>query len=313
MAKELGEILERKPSEVKPQESKPEPKVEAKEPKPEIPADRNEAKPKDDKQGQAKAPDTDGEEQIKNEVDPAKRAAGFEGAYKSEKTKRKEREAEAERWKAEAERHRKEADEREQWWKKRFDTLQTQQRPAEPPKPRANLFENPEQWEAQQQAETQSAISNIRFQFSEKVARVKYGDEFDQAAQAASVAFDANPHHPLRRIMQESADPGEDLVNWYRKETVFEKTGGNLDEFKKRTLEEMLADPKTKEEILAKLNLKPSDGQEQQQQESKPQTPAPHELPTNLAGARNVSGRAGPIWTGPKSLSELIPSGTRKR
>lgn len=86
-------------------------------------------------------------------------------------------------------------------------------------------------WEARLVAE--------RRENSLQMAKRTYKEEFDQAYQAAQRLVDPN----LRTQMQQSADPGETLIGWFRHLKNRAEFGDDPAAYRKKVRDEALADP----------------------------------------------------------------------
>lgn len=229
--------------------------------------------------------------------EPPKRSWGY-AAYKDEKEKRQqERDA---RLKAEAERDQERQDRGND--RKRLEELeralaqsriQSQLQPTPPP----NQFEDPDGYTNHLRAEYRGELQKVAFNSSMNVARKFYKQEFDEAYKEAERVIALNPHDPLALTLQRSDDPGEELVNWHRRNKTLSELSDPV-AYEQKVLEKALADPERRKTILAQIAG-------QAQQPPGQQTLAPSTLPSNLAGARSV-GERNPAWTGPKPLSEIL-------
>lgn len=233
--------------------------------------------------------------------DVSRQIAGLKAAQTAERKKRQESEErltqQAKAW-----------DEERAWYKQQFERFQQPVAPKQPDVPKPSLFEDPEGWEkhtvggAVQSLEQK--LQAQRFQFSEMLARRTYKEEFGEAEKWAEAQIRQNPNHVLRQVLATSDDPGESLVQEYRKNKLAAEMSDPA-AYRQKVLEDMLADPEQKKAILERLGAEPL--------RPAPTQPAPTALPSNLAGARSVGGSKGPVWQGPTPLSEIIPSDTRKK
>lgn len=232
-------------------------------------------------------------------ADPSRQAAGMKAAYTAEKKKRQEIEQALDSL-------RKEAVERDQWYRQQSEQWQRQLQqfaPKPPDQPKPSMFDNPDDWEKQAvQQPIQSVEQRMRYHFSEMLARRFYKEEFDEAEKWAQAQVRQNPAHPIRQVLANSPDPGEDLVQEYRKQKQLAEMADPV-AYRQKLLDEMLNDPEQKKAILEKLGAEPL--------KKAVQTPA-SALPSNLAGARSVGGSGGPVWQGPQPLTEII-GGNKKR
>jgi hypothetical protein len=149
-----------------------------------------------------------------------------------------------EREKRQSEQRQREALQRE------LEQLRQQMQPQKQPEPVPDQFANPDaynQYWAQQldalRAESQQSKREQEANFSLRLARMEHGAElFDAAYQAVL----ANPN--AAREVAASPDPGQTMVDWYKREQVIAQVGTNPEEYVQKKLEEALSDP----EFLAK-------------------------------------------------------------
>lgn len=289
MAKKIEEIIEGKNTPEKPEpkadppkEEKPEVKTEA----PQEPIETDQAPPEDGGVSDSGP-------------DPVRKAAGFQAAYTAEKKKRQESEQMLEQL-------RKESAERDQWYRQQSEqwTRTAQQfAPKLPEIPKINLFDDPDRWQQQEVLQPIQTVENkLRFEFSEKLAKKTYGAEYGEAEKWAEAQIRQNQATPIRHLLANSDDPGETLVQEFRKNKFAADMADPAALFQKM-FDERLNDPQQKKAILERLGA-----------ELKPAQPslAPSQLPTPLERSRSVGGAKGPAWQGPRPLNEIVPRGGAK-
>lgn len=224
--------------------------------------------------------------------DPTRQIAGLKAASTSERKKRQDAEARL------AEFEKKAAEERE-YYRKQLDRLTAMpaRQPEAPPVPKPSIFENPEDWERQVVGGAVQTLEQRMqqqwFKTSELLARRTYKDEFDEAEKWAEAQVQRNPIHPIRQMVATSDDPGETLVQEYRKQKQLAEMADPV-AYRQKLLDEMLSDPEQKKALLEKLGSEPL----------RPSTPATA-LPTNLAGSRSLGGRQA-VWSGQTPLADII-------
>jgi hypothetical protein len=116
-------------------------------------------------------------------------------------------------------------------------------------------------------------------------------EEFDAAVAAGKV----DPGE-RQRIMT-SPNPFHDAVHWHKRQQTLAEVGEDPEAYRARIKAEILA------ELKAEEGKKPV--------AAKPAEAAP-ELPSNLAGARNVGTRSGPAWGGPSTLKDIFDRRPRR-
>jgi hypothetical protein len=119
---------------------------------------------------------------------------------------------------------------------------QTVQPPAKVEKPDPLL--DPEGYEQYLERRFDERLLNDRRETSLQNAARAYKEEFTEAYTAAQKNIDP----ALRSMMQQSNDPGETLIQWYRGEKTRQEVGNDLTAYKQRLRDEFLKDP----EFLAK-------------------------------------------------------------
>ena len=106
--------------------------------------------------------------------------------------------------------------------------------------------------------DTQTALSGVVNHFQEQLtnqnvrqsmamAKRTYGEEYDAAAKYINEHGTPQDAQRLRGL----ADPGEEIVKFYRSNRVLTETNGDLDAFRQRTLDDALTDPAFLEKALA--------------------------------------------------------------
>lgn len=114
---------------------------------------------------------------------------------------------------------------------------QQQERPAEPEAPDPLL--DPKGWTAHQEARWEARLVNERRENSLQLAKRTYKEEFDQAYEVAKRHVDP----ALRIRMQQSPDPGETLMHWFRDLRVRAEVGTDLNAYRAKVREEAMKDP----------------------------------------------------------------------
>jgi hypothetical protein len=281
MAKDIGDILKGETAE------KPEAKAEPE--KVEIPEPEKSETP--EATVEADIPASEPEEQPKPDKTPSRELGGLKAAVTAERNKRQAAEKQIEDLLA---KHQQDIDARE----RRF--LQTMQQfaPKPPEQPVPGIFDDPAAWEQRQQHSVESRFRQSEIKMSERLARMQHGDDVYSAAEKAlESAHRSNPNDPIFVAIRQSDDPAGDMVRWHQERT-------KLNDFSdpKTALTRLLSEatPELKAEILATLGGKSA--------EAEPSKPAPTAFPTNLAGARSISGNKGKVFSGAPALADILNS-----
>lgn len=180
---------------------------------------------------------------------------------------------------------------------------QTQQPPAEKPKPLQFDWENPTAYfEAKLEERLREVltpiVSNVRRVSEESSKRFAIKEHGQETVDAAFAAMDAairggdrDAYLEKERILRESGDGWEDLVRWHKRSSALKEFGADPAAYK----------AKVEAEIMDRLQ---ATGAPAPTTERKSKLPP--NMPSDLAGARSVGPRAGPSWQGPKSIKETL-------
>jgi hypothetical protein len=173
--------------------------------------------------------------------------------------------------------------EKRQTLERELEALKTQfqslQQPKEPEAPPPSLWEDEQGWQQHFGGQiAQQASFNARLDMSEMLASQAHED-FDDVKSKFLEMAQGNP--ALAQQALAAKHPWEKAYQIAKNATQMAELGAtNLDELK----------AKLREELMAEI------GQQ-------PQTPS---LPHTLTTQRNVGGRSGPAWTGPRPLADLL-------
>jgi hypothetical protein len=131
-----------------------------------------------------------------------------------------------------------------------LEQLRQQMQPAKPKEEAPDQFQDPQGynafWErriAEQAQTVEQRFRNQEANFSLRLARMEHGEELFKAAYDAVLS---NPH--AAQAVANSPDPGQTMIDWYKREQVIAQVGTNPEEYVQKKLEEALSDP----EFLAK-------------------------------------------------------------
>jgi hypothetical protein len=126
-----------------------------------------------------------------------------------------------------------------------------------PKQERVSIFENEDEAINQRLAPVQSEIQQLKNEFrlemSRELAIVKHGEQLVSEVEA-SVAKAMQSGDPgiaaLRVRMQNSSNPVAVAIQWHQQNKLLETTGGNLETYREKVLEEAMKDPKFQARVL---------------------------------------------------------------
>jgi hypothetical protein len=164
--------------------------------------------------------------------------------------------------------------------------------PPAPPAPPPDWFANPDEAFSHRVREAVDPIqSSLMFNARLIAEQVNGKDVVASAVDAFDAAVAAGKVDPAeRQRIMTSPNPFHDAVHWQKRQQTLAEVGEDPAAYRERIKAEVLA------ELKAGGNAPP---------EAQPKTP-PAELPSNLAGARNVGTRSGPAWGGPATLKDIF-------
>jgi hypothetical protein len=141
-----------------------------------------------------------------------------------------------------------------------------QERAAQQVRPKAEdlLFSDPDKFISQTEQRYEKKIADVQLNFDMQLASMRHGPAFDAAWQHfyASCQNGADPVSYFR--VMNARSPGEEMVRWFHERRLMHETGGNLDAYRNRILQEALQNP----EFMAQLQASgavPSQPQRSQQ------------------------------------------------
>lgn len=171
----------------------------------------------------------------------------------------------------------------------RAQLTRMQPTPAAAPQPKKpEIWEDPNGFIQSELTPVQQQIAEMREELWENKAVGKHTPEVVAAAkEAAEKLFGTPQGAELHRRITASGNPFDNLVEWHKEQTISSETGGDLEAYKKRVIEEYLA------------------GNQPQQLQPSP-APAPAALPTSFAGTPSPGPRGGPEYGGPRPLSDIM-------
>lgn len=110
-----------------------------------------------------------------------------------------------------------------------------------------DIFADPQGWEKSFEERILAKQRELEGNFSLRMAKFNHKEKFDEAWKAM-VERTQNGDDSVRQQVINSPDPGETLVNWYKREETINLVGDNPETFAQRILDEALENP----EFLAK-------------------------------------------------------------
>lgn len=132
--------------------------------------------------------------------------------------------------------------------------LEALQKPKTEP---VDFFQSPEEAFSQRIAPVQSDIESfkrdIRLEFSRELAVIKHGEPL-VAEVESSIAKAMQSNHPdmphLSAQMRNSNNPVAVAIQWHQRNKLMESTGGNLETYKAKVLEEAMKDPAFQAKVI---------------------------------------------------------------
>jgi hypothetical protein len=193
---------------------------------------------------------------------------------------------------------RQEIADRDAAWERRIAQLLEAQKPKQEPAPRPDFFENPEaatQHLVQGQVSPQFEQINQTLQaFAKDNAITRFTEEAVNEAETAFISALQGGKLDQADYQKVVTSPNRyaAAVQWHKRQQAQAEIGDDPAAFKAKLEAEI------REKVLAEMN-----GGTQQQAKAAPV------MPSNLAGARNVGARSGPVWSGPASLQDIFNRG----
>lgn len=159
------------------------------------------------------------------------------------------REITADRHKAEAERDavKRERDQlafEQQEFRRRLAALEKPAAETEEQEPDPLL--DPKGYREHMERRFEARLANERRELSLQNARKVYKEEFDQAYEAAKQLVDPG----LRARMQQSSDPGETLIGWFRELKMRVEIGNDPAAYRKKISDDLLKDPEYRKRAM---------------------------------------------------------------
>lgn len=158
---------------------------------------------------------------------------------KEESDARREWQAKAEQAARDAETARLEAVQ----FRQRLAAMERQfQEKANPP---PDMYSDPDGWQRHQAQTFQQSNRETLFATSEMVARVKFGDELVEKADAELTrVLNMNPNDPIAAVIGNSRNPAFEMVKWFQQQEANKRLAGkSIDDLLKEEGEKLLNDP----------------------------------------------------------------------
>lgn len=143
----------------------------------------------------------------------------------------------AEREKRQNEQRQREALQQQLWQLRQ----ELQAKNAPPPEP-VDIFADPQKWEQSFEQKLLSKQRELEGNFSLRLAAYKHGEKFQEAWNAL-VERAQSGDDSIRQQVINSPDPGETLVNWYKREETLKLVGDEPEAFAEKILNEALENP----------------------------------------------------------------------
>lgn len=142
--------------------------------------------------------------------------------------------------------------------RQQMQAMRSQFEQLQKPKPEpVDFYQNPDEAFTQRIAPVQSDIekfkSDIRLELSRELAVMKHGEQMVSEVEGAiGKAMAANhPDMPLLAAqMRNSNNPVAVAIQWHQRNKLMESTGGNLETYKQKVLEEAMKDPAFQAKVI---------------------------------------------------------------
>ena len=108
------------------------------------------------------------------------------------------------------------------------------------PKAEEMLFSDPDKFIAQIESRHEKKLADIQLNFDMQLASMRHGPMFDAAWQHffATCQEGRDPVSYFR--VMNARSPGEEMVRWFHERRMLHETGGNLDAYRQRIIDEYL-------------------------------------------------------------------------
>lgn len=204
-------------------------------------------------------------------------------AYKDEKTKRQELEAELASQRQQFEQTQAQMQQYEQY----LQQIQAQ----------AQAQQDPQGYQVQEMVDQQvsDVEAQMRLNMSRMMATNAHGADKVSEAEKAFYGLQATDPAQFQALYQQfgtHADPIGQIMNWHKRHEVISKLGDDPEAYINAQVEERA------KAMAAELGAIPQAGQQPAQ--------SPQVMPTDLSQTRNVGTRTGSMWSGPTDLSAAL-------
>src|SRR5215203_2463081 len=117
------------------------------------------------------------------------------------------------------------------------------------PKAEDMLFTDPDKFIAQIETRHEKKLADIQLNFDMQLASMRHGPAFDAAWQHFFATCQGGQDPVSYFRVMNARSPGEEMVRWFHERRLMHETGGNLDAYRQRVLQEAMQDP----EFMARL------------------------------------------------------------
>jgi hypothetical protein len=117
------------------------------------------------------------------------------------------------------------------------------------PKTEDTLFSDPDRFVRDIESRNEKKLANIQLNFDMQLASMRHGPAFDHAWQHFYASCEGGKDPVSYFRVMNARSPGEEMVRWFHERRLMHETGGNLDAYRQRVLQEALQNP----EFLAQL------------------------------------------------------------
>lgn len=125
--------------------------------------------------------------------------------------------------------------------------LQRQLQPQAPAQPQQDFdtrfFSNPQEVLGEVVQSFAAQLATVRLEGNLALAEIRHGsDNFKTAFEAYMGQVADGKNLPLYQRVMTSSDPGEEIVSWFRENSLIQETGGDVNAFRERIRQELLAE-----------------------------------------------------------------------
>jgi len=177
-----------------------------------------------------------------------------------------------------------------------------QERAAQQTQPKAEetLFSDPDRFIQEIESKHEKKLANIQLNFDMQLASMRHGPMFDQAWQHFYASCEGGKDPVSYFRVMNARSPGEEMVRWFNERRLMHETGGNLDAYRQRILQEAMQNPEFMAQLQAQGMGRPGPPQPQPVRGedgrfvSQPQPRQEVRLPTSLSRMNGSRGMPSP-------------------